>query len=73
MVEMLYNFVRAVTVYQGSSLVRSHKWNAVDQISSLLSYIITYTHGLTAWIAAASLLTLPDVIPATDILPSLVA
>jgi len=30
-------------------------------------------YGLTAWIAAASLLTLADVIPATEILPSLVA
>jgi hypothetical protein len=32
-----------------------------------------YIYGFTAWIAAASLFTLPEVIPATDILPSLVA
>jgi hypothetical protein len=34
---------------------------------------LSHFYGLTAWIAAASLLTFPDVMPATDILPSLVA
>jgi hypothetical protein len=40
-----------------------------------LSYPDSCIHfyGLTAWMAAASLLTFPDVMPATDILPSLVA
>jgi hypothetical protein len=44
-----------------------------EQPSYQTSYLQTVIYGLTAWIAAASLLTLSDVIPATEILPSLVA
>ena len=41
--------------------------------SSLLTTFYYFIYGLTAWMAAASLLTFPDVIPATEILPSFVA